>query len=78
MNKERIKALWELHGGSFDKGDQHRWPCAKIESPYAFAEAIVKECLGKIDECEFGTDEEWDRGIRVARLRVKEYFGVSE
>ena len=36
-----IKELWKEAGGTFETGNQHDWPHARIDSPSAFAALVA-------------------------------------
>ena len=48
-----IKELWKEAGGTFETGNQHDWPHARIDSPSAFAALVVaherEECAKVCD-----------------------------
>ena len=48
-----IKELWKEAGGTFETGNQHDWPHARIDSPSAFAELVAaherEECAKVVD-----------------------------
>jgi hypothetical protein len=48
-----IKEMWKEAGGTFETGNQHDWPHARIDSPIAFAELVAaherEECAKLCD-----------------------------
>jgi hypothetical protein len=47
---ERIRELWTQAGGRYDSGNQHTWPQYTIDDPAKFAESIVREYIGILEE----------------------------
>jgi hypothetical protein len=44
-----------------------------------FAELIVKECLGIVDDAERGDSNDiWDNAVKFIRRDLQEHFGVEE
>jgi hypothetical protein len=44
-----------------------------------FAQLIVKECLGIVDDAERGSSNEiWDNAVKFIRRDLQEHFGVEE
>jgi hypothetical protein len=44
-----------------------------------FAELIVAECLGIVDDAERGgSNEIWDNAVKFIRRDLQEHFGVEE
>ena len=44
-----------------------------------FAESIVVECLGIVDDAERGgSNEIWDNAVKFIRRDLQEHFGVEE
>jgi len=44
-----------------------------------FAELIVQECLGIVDDAERGgSNEIWDNAVKFIRRDLQEHFGVEE
>ena len=71
--KERIKEL-----------EKQCWQSTQTE-PYVlfdvkkFAELIVRECLGIVNDAERGGDNEiWDNAVKFIIRDLKEHFGVKE
>ena len=68
MNK-RIKELWSQAGGHYDSGNQHTWPQYTINDPEKFAELIVRECIGALDDA--------DGSVHHSECLL-EHFGVEK
>ena len=69
-----IKELWKEAGGTFETGNQHDWPHARIDSPAAFAELVAaherEECAKMLDN--WYVDEDFVDNIADAiRARSK-------
>jgi len=44
-----------------------------------FAELIVRECLGIVDDAERGgSNDIWDNAVKFIRRDLQEHFGVEE
>jgi len=67
---ERIKEL-KQQAGIQDNPDQ--------EGLDQFAELIVAECLGIVDDAERGgSNDIWDNAVKFIRRDLQEHFGVEE
>jgi hypothetical protein len=48
-------------------------------NPAKFAELIVAECLGIVDDAERGgSNDIWDNAVKFIRRDLQEHFGVEE
>ena len=43
-----------------------------------FAELIVKECIEAIQNESMNSDDDWERGLRIAEGAIQKHFGVEE
>ena len=75
---ERIKQLAEQ---AFDKANNGTISDIKIPKEFIeqFAQLIVAECLGIVDDAERGgSNEIWDNAVKFIRRDLQEHFGVEE
>jgi len=72
---ERIKLLAE-QAGFDDRGSNHT---AYMNFDHEkFAELIVAECLGIVDDAERGgSNDIWDNAVKFIRRDLREHFGVE-
>jgi len=53
-----------------------QWQDIKMEK---FAELIVQECIGVVDDAERGgSNDVWDNAVKFIRRDLQEHFGVEE
>jgi hypothetical protein len=73
---ERIRELVRQAGLDDDDFPIENWdnvPLAK------FAQLIVRECLGIVDDAERGgSNDIWDNAVKFIRRDLQEHFGVEE
>jgi hypothetical protein len=43
-----------------------------------FAEMIVRECIQAIQNESMNSDDDWERGLRIAECAIQNHFGVEE
>ena len=43
-----------------------------------FAELIVQECIEAIQNESMNSDDDWERGLRIAEGAMQKHFGVEE
>ena len=43
-----------------------------------FAELIVQECIEAIQNESMNSDDDWERGLRIAEGAIQKHFGVEE
>ena len=43
-----------------------------------FAEMIVRECIQAIQNESMNSDDDWERGLRIAEGAIQKHFGVEE
>ena len=43
-----------------------------------FAEMIVRECIQAIQNESMNSDDDWERGLRIAEGAIPKHFGVEE
>ena len=77
---ERIRELYEqarLHAKTVNADlDPQGW---MDEYHKKFAELIVAECLGIVDDAERGgSNDIWDNAVKFIRRDLQEHFGVEE
>jgi hypothetical protein len=80
---ERIRELWtqaeeEIKAEYEDESRRNRRLYNEIFLP-KFAELIVAECLGIVDDAERGgSNDIWDNAVKFIRRDLQEHFGVEE
>ena len=76
---ERIRELArEAAGGLLDYTAEGEWKLSQNEAE-KFAQLIVKECVGIVDNAERGgSNDVWDNAVKFIRRDLKEHFGVEE
>ena len=72
---ERIKLFAELAKNAIPAHLGSRVP---IEFTEKFAELIVKECIAAIQNESMNSDDDWERGLRIAEGAIEKHFGVEE
>jgi hypothetical protein len=74
---ERIRELAEQAG--FYYTDKTGFITPAGCNPAKFAELIVAECLGIVDDAERGgSNDIWDNAVKFIRRDLQEHFGVEE
>ena len=43
-----------------------------------FAELIIKDCIEAIQNESMNSDDDWERGLRIAEGAIEKHFGVKE
>ena len=43
-----------------------------------FAELIIKDCIEAIQNESMNSDDDWERGLRIAEGAIQTHFGVEE
>ena len=43
-----------------------------------FAELIIKDCIEAIQNESMNSDDDWERGLRIAEGAIEKHFGVEE
>ena len=72
---ERINILAEQAGLHCDGTPD----CWDQEAIARFAQLIVRECVGIVDNAERGgSNDVWDNAVKFIRRDLKEHFGVEE
>jgi len=76
MMNERIKKLAVQAGYLPDNFGIGHWDMPECKK---FAELIVAECLGIVDDAERGgSNDIWDNAVKFIRRDLQEHFGVEE
>jgi hypothetical protein len=76
---ERIKQLAEQAGFQYIKDERIGWAGNYNASLPKFAELIVAECLGIVDDAERGgSNDIWDNAVKFIRRDLREHFGVEQ
>ena len=82
---EQIKELVKQAGGHFSTQTLTSYPVQYRESIglwdnniEKFAELIVKECAGVIEQNLYNNNSTWDRDVKAIAFDVKQHFGVEE
>jgi len=76
---ERIKLLAEQAGFQYIKDEGIGWAGNYNASLPKFAQLIVAECLGIVDDAERGgSNDIWDNAVKFIRRDLQEHFGVEE
>jgi hypothetical protein len=74
---ERIRELAEQAG--FYYTDKTGFITPAGCNPAKFAELIVAECLGIVDDAERGgSNDIWDNAVKFIKRDLQEHFGVEE
>jgi len=68
--KEKIKELMSQAGTDISG----KW--MSVDNAEKFAELIVRECIDILDDEDDGEDT--GRSVRIAKIRIKQHFGVEE
>jgi hypothetical protein len=81
---ERIRELAEQAGILFDTetvpetGVKYQGAMISDQDLAKFAELIVRECLGIVDDAERGgSNDIWDNAVKFIRRDLQEHFGVE-
>jgi hypothetical protein len=84
---ERIRELAEQAANQVSDDlrieDEAKWysdlPMDQERFQEKFAELIVRECLGIVDDAERGgSNDIWDNAVKFIRRDLQEHFGVEE
>ena len=43
-----------------------------------FAELLIKDCIEAIQNESMNSDDDWERGLRIAEGAIQKHFGVEE
>jgi hypothetical protein len=74
-----IRGLWTQAGGRFDPGGPDKLPGFVIADPKAFAELIVRECVGVVEGGHFLHDQAPTALFaKECSGAIKRHFGVEE
>ena len=78
MNKQ-IRAIWETNDSITvvwpETGSPVRVSAALLEK---FAELLIKDCIEAIQNESMNSDDDWERGLRIAEGAIEKHFGVEE
>ena len=73
---ERIRELAEQ--AEFGWDDKYHWYVGSRQLE-KFAQLIVRECVGIVDNAERGgSNDVWDNAVKFIRRDLKEHFGVKK
>jgi hypothetical protein len=73
---QRLKELAVQAGFQYNRYEGIGWAGASLPK---FAELIVAECLGIVDDAERGgSNDIWDNAVKFIRRDLQEHFGVTK
>ena len=61
-----------------DKGNMMNKILVRPKDLRQFAESIVRECIQAIQNESMNSDDDWERGLRIAECAIQKHFGVEE
>lgn len=73
---ERIQQLYDT--ALVAAGKEKQFETTHLDVAEKFAELIVAECIGIVDDAERGGGNEvWDNAVKFIRRDLKQHFGVE-